>query len=72
MTNIDLKDAQLTLPKLIHKAWKGERVVITSEDGAHVLMVPLPKKEVARPKVARPKFGSARGLIKIGDDFDDP
>ena len=66
MTNIDLKDAQLILPKLIHKAWKGERVVITSEDGAHVLMVPLPKKEVARPK-----FGSARGLIKIGDDFDD-
>lgn len=41
-----------------------EEVLITFRNGETARFVPLP-----RPK---PRFGSARGLIKMSDDFDEP
>lgn len=52
------------LAELIAEAAHGEEVVITGKDGASVKLVPFAE--------ARPKFGSARGLVEMADDFDAP
>ncbi|MCP4658957.1 MAG: DUF2281 domain-containing protein [bacterium] len=50
----------------MEKAASGEDVVITREDGAAFKIVPLHLRQ------SYPKFGSARGLIEMRDDFDEP
>jgi antitoxin (DNA-binding transcriptional repressor) of toxin-antitoxin stability system len=64
--NIKLDDAATHLPDLIKAAINGEDVFIVADDKQVVQLVPL-----ARPKL-RPQFGSAKGLIVIADDFDEP
>lgn len=66
MQQINLEEAQTQLAKLIEAAASGEEVVITRSDGASFKIVPL---NLSKP---RPKFGSAKGLVKMSDDFDDP
>ena len=66
MHEVDLKEAQTRLPELIDEAASGEEVVITRGDGASFKIVPLVEPE------PHPTFGSAKGLIKMGDDFDEP
>jgi antitoxin (DNA-binding transcriptional repressor) of toxin-antitoxin stability system len=41
-------------------------VIITREDGAAFKIVPV------TPIAPRPTFGSAKGLIKMAEDFDEP
>lgn len=64
MHRVDLKEAEGRLAELIAEAAGGEEVVITRSDGASFRITP-----VARP---HPKFGSAKGLIEMSEDFDDP
>lgn len=62
-----ISDARERLIQLIEAALAGEEIVIESDDQHAVQLVPLatpPRK----PRVP----GSARGLIRIADDFDDP
>jgi prevent-host-death family protein len=66
MYQIDLQDAKTQLPELIEAVASGEEVIITRSDGASFKIVPFSAVEV------RPKFGSARGLVKMSDDFDEP
>jgi len=66
MHKIDLKKAETCLPKLVEEAAQGEDIVITRDDGALFKIVPIAKME------PRPKFGSAKGLIEMSDDFDEP
>jgi len=61
-----LKDAEPRLAELIDQAAEGDEVVITTGDGAAFKIVPFRLEE---PK---PKFGSARGLIEMAEDFDAP
>jgi hypothetical protein len=42
-------------------------VIITRPDGGNFQIVPL-----TGPVAPRPRFGSAKGLIKIAEDFDEP
>lgn len=65
MHTIHVDEAQSRLSDLIGEASRGEDVVITREDGAAVRLVPI-------RHAVQPKFGSARGLIAIADDFDAP
>ncbi len=51
---------------LIRMAACGEEVVIIGNDGSSFKIVPLNKEKPC------PKFGSAKGLIEISDDFDEP
>jgi antitoxin (DNA-binding transcriptional repressor) of toxin-antitoxin stability system len=44
----------------------GEEVIITREDGATFKIVPV------APIAPYPKFGSAKGLIKMSEGFDEP
>jgi prevent-host-death family protein len=65
MSTLDVAEAQVRLSELIHEANEGEEVVITDEDGTAVRLVPVQAHGV-------PRFGSARGLFTMSDDFDAP
>ena len=66
MQTLTLQDAQRRLPELIAAAVSGEEVTIESNDGTIVALMLL------KPMSPKPIFGSAKGLIKILDGFDDP
>lgn len=66
MRQVPLVEAQDHLAELIAEASRGESVIITQETGVAVQLVPV---NGAKPQ---PRFGSAKGKIKIADDFDAP
>ncbi|MBD2306353.1 type II toxin-antitoxin system Phd/YefM family antitoxin [Chroococcidiopsis sp. FACHB-1243] len=66
MHQINLKKAETRLAELIEEVAGGEEVVITRSDGSPFKIVPLNTVE------AIPKFGSAKGMVKMSDDFDAP
>nr|VFJ51376.1 MAG: prevent-host-death family protein [Candidatus Kentron sp. FW]VFJ59644.1 MAG: prevent-host-death family protein [Candidatus Kentron sp. FW] len=66
MLNIDMAKAGNRLPELIAQSVGGSQVVITRDGQPIAKLVGL-----VGPKKKR-RFGSARGLIKISDDFDEP
>jgi antitoxin (DNA-binding transcriptional repressor) of toxin-antitoxin stability system len=64
MQQRNLAEAKTQLAELIEAAASGEEVIIAGGDGLLFKIVP-----VSSPV---PKFGSARGLITIADNFDEP
>jgi antitoxin (DNA-binding transcriptional repressor) of toxin-antitoxin stability system len=64
MHEIDITEAEGRLAELVAEAFRGEKVVITRKDGASVEISPMLKP--------RPKFGSAKGLVKMSENFDEP
>lgn len=70
MYKVALNEATTQLAKLIEDVARGEDVIITRPDGAAFRLVPVPT-DITAPKLG-PKFGSAQGLIRIADDFDEP
>jgi len=66
MHQINVEDAKSNLPDLIDAAVSGEEIIIAKDEQHIVRLVP-----VSRTK-ARPQFGSAKGLISMSDDFDEP
>jgi prevent-host-death family protein len=66
MQRVSIEEAKTNLPDLIEAAVKGEEVVI-AEDGRHLVrLVPVPGTK------ARPRFGSAEGLITMSENFEEP
>jgi len=66
MYSIALKEAQSQLEALTAKVVTGEEVIITDDKGMIFQLIQV------KPKIIRPKFGSAKGLISMMDDFDEP
>lgn len=66
MHSVNLKEAEIRLAELVEEAARGGNVIITRSDGTSSRIVPVTTKATV------PKFGSAKGLIKIADDFDEP
>lgn len=66
MYEIELEQAKAQLERVIQTALDGEEVVITQNQEAVLKLVPVP-----RPK-GRRKAGSAKGLISMAEDFDEP
>ena len=66
MHTVRLKDAEGRLAELIDEVANGEEVVITREDGTTFKIVRI------APVAPYPKFGSAKGLVKMAGDFDEP
>nr|VFK54103.1 MAG: prevent-host-death family protein [Candidatus Kentron sp. TC] len=66
MLNVDMTEAGNRLPELITQSISGSEIVITRDGRPVAKLVAL-----AGPKRKR-RFGSAKGLIKIADDFDEP
>ena len=65
MHKVRIEDAQTRLAELIEEAARGQEVVIAHGNGTAVRLVPVQAAGV-------PRFGSARGMFTIGDDFDAP
>jgi antitoxin (DNA-binding transcriptional repressor) of toxin-antitoxin stability system len=66
MRQVNLKEAETHLAALIEEAAGGEEIVIIRNDGASFKLVPI--KGIR----ATPKFGSAKGLVRMSRDFDEP
>jgi antitoxin (DNA-binding transcriptional repressor) of toxin-antitoxin stability system len=65
MLQIPATQAASELYKLLNEVAQGQEVVIVDEAG-------LAFKLVALPHMPKPIFGSAKGLVNIGADFDEP
>lgn len=66
MPNIDIVKAGDCLPELVAQSIGGEEVVITRNGEPVVKLVAVTGQKRKR------HFGSAKGMIKISDDFDEP
>jgi len=66
MTTVTLDEAKTQLVDLIDAAAAGEEVFITKNADLAVQLVPRTVKKRKR------QFGSARGLISMAPDFDEP
>ena len=66
MHKIALKDAELHLAKLFDEVANGEDIIITRDDGKIFKIVLVMSNQ------PYPKFGSAKGLVEMSDDFDAP
>jgi antitoxin (DNA-binding transcriptional repressor) of toxin-antitoxin stability system len=72
---VSLIEAAANLSDLVEAAINGEEVIILlNSDGKHPQGNPpairlTPVGSLLKP---RPKFGSAKGLVWISDDFDEP
>nr|VFK66359.1 MAG: Antitoxin component of toxin-antitoxin stability system, DNA-binding transcriptional repressor [Candidatus Kentron sp. UNK]VFK71993.1 MAG: Antitoxin component of toxin-antitoxin stability system, DNA-binding transcriptional repressor [Candidatus Kentron sp. UNK] len=66
MLNIDMVEVGDRLPERIARSIGGSEVVITRDGQPVAKLVALGARKRKR------HFGSARGLIRISDDFDEP
>ncbi len=66
LVNVNYEDVKAKFADLIEAALRGDKVVITKNGQQIVELVPI------KPTHRRRKFGSAKGKIKIADDFDEP
>lgn len=66
MQQITLAEASQNLPALIEATLSGEEIIIIKDNQPVVKLIPvLPVKRRRQP-------GSAKGMIKMSDDFDQP
>mgnify|MGYP002777750481 CR=1 FL=1 len=65
MQQVTIEQAKVDLAILVEAALKGEEIII-EEDEKAVKLVPF---QLIKSK---PQFGSAKGLIEVKDNFDDP
>lgn len=66
MRSVHIRDARSRLADLVDAAVAGESVYIEKEPGRVVQLIPVEKPS------RHPRFGSARGLVIVGEDFDEP
>lgn len=65
MTRIDVHEARDHLPMLIKRAQRGEEVLLIENDQPLARLVATDGNEQRQP-------GTAKGLIQMSDDFDEP
>jgi len=72
MIHVRVSDAKIQLPELIDAVFRGETVLIETENGDKGTLV-VQLVAVPRSRRGKPKFGSAKGLIvSMADDLDAP
>ncbi len=64
MHQVNLKEAEAQLAKLIEAAASSEEVVITRSDGASFKIVPINTTKL------RSRFGSTKKLVRMSEDFE--
>jgi antitoxin (DNA-binding transcriptional repressor) of toxin-antitoxin stability system len=67
MQQVELEEAKAHFVSLIQTALAGEEIVITENERPVLKLTPVAS---ARPR--RRRSGSAKGLVKMADDFDAP
>lgn len=68
MHQVNITEATKHLLELIEAASKGEEIIITKDDQPVAKLVPVAPVKKRHPA----KAGSAKGLVTISDDFDEP
>lgn len=63
---VDVKQARSRLEELVGQAARGEEVILTQEGQPVAKIIPVKRR------AARRRFGSAKGLIRMREDFDEP
>ncbi len=66
MEPVNVHEAKTHLSKLLERVEMGEEVTLAKAGRPIAKLVPVP------PKVDRRRPGTARGIIRVGDDFEDP
>ena len=66
MQQIDIDNPNATLPEVVEAALNGIEVILAKNNQPVARVIPIAK---VKP---RPVFGSAKGLISVSDDFDEP
>jgi len=66
MLQVNIREAKINLSKLIQKAISGEDVIIAKGNKPIVKLVLINNIKPTR------KLGTAKGKIKLTDDFDEP
>ena len=66
MRSLTITEVVQQLPDLINAIQHGEEIIITKDNCSVAKIVP------ATSNKPRPRFGSAKGLITMSDDFDEP
>ena len=73
MTQVTIPEAQHRLPELLAAVEAGEKVMIQSEDGRTFTLAVQPPAPLINPDwPGYPHAGSAKGLIEVPADFDEP
>ena len=68
MHQIDLDEAKTQMARLLQSALDGEEIIITENDQP-ILKIVRVSNPVTKP---HRQSGSAKGLISMSDDFDEP
>jgi prevent-host-death family protein len=63
---IDFAQAQAQFAELLGRVQAGEEILVTRAD------VPVARIMPAALQPKRPCFGAAKGLLRVGSDFDEP
>jgi antitoxin (DNA-binding transcriptional repressor) of toxin-antitoxin stability system len=66
MQKVNIEEAKTCLSQLFEMALNGEEIYITKDENLSIQLVPHTKKKSKRV------FGSAKGLIIMSEDFDEP
>ena len=69
MYQIDISEAKEKLLELIEAAKRGEEIAITQDNQPVVKLVGIPPANKER---WQSKAGSAKGMVWMSDDFDEP
>ncbi len=69
MYQIDISEAKEKLLELIEAAMRGEEIAMTQDNQPVVKLVGIPP---ANKKRWPSKAGSAKGMVWMSDDFDEP
>lgn len=73
MTQVTVQEAQQRLPELLAAVEAGETVSIRADNGrAFQLAMPTAAPVISPDWPGYPHAGSAKGLIEVPDDFDEP
>ena len=66
MQAIDVEEAKTSLSDLVDAAIRGQEIVLTRDAHPIAKLVPLVHSR------SRPRFGSAKDLVRTAEDFDAP
>lgn len=66
MHQVELEKAKTQIANLLQAALRGEEIIITQDAQPVLKIVPFAANEPRR------RSGSAKGLITMSDDFDEP
>lgn len=72
MNCYELDQAQQRFPELVARAKRGENIIITERNQPVVKFVAVEQGTTTPAVPTKRRPGSAKGLVHISDDFDEP